>query len=419
MYFAKLFWNFSRAAANPRGVLPAIGFDAIFRSFVSGVLLLLLWNATNILFTTFLSQEPLRQGKPLTSQAKDPNGSLLNGLKTHKEVAKSFAFWELSYISDKFPDRRKAIFNDIDREGGAAWSQILGASTELVEAVCTRINEAKQKQQKKKQSKRAEKPEPEIHYLPRLTESPKSEGIFAAPPKATSRGDKFADAVSKTVKSYGQSPDWTPTARTRARDVLGRASSVVLSPESKRKLLSYSSHELELLTGPMSKSGAETIHPLIAQVLRSPIGEPFRQYYAQRLRGIVFGGPHSTLCPLVDAIESVTSLLIASISEDVFGKVCADVPKVVRLYTETIMAVSSFANGGLHIHWSDVNFPPSSQPGAQAAARRVPDVDLLTDVLKSSLGKLVTTFSQYARDFGISDKGLRQARKAAGINNDE
>ena len=407
MYFAKLFWNFTHAAANPQGILPST--DAFVRSFVSGTLLMLCWDSTNILLSAFLSQKPVKRGKPLTSDAKDPNGSLLNGLKTSKDVPKSFAFWELNVISQQCPDRRKAIFNDIDREGGAAWSQILGASVELIEAVSRRIDETKQKQQRKKQSKVAQKSEPEIHSLPRLAEPPKNEGIFAAPPKAHSRREKFEDAVSKTAKSYGQSADWTPVARARARDVLDRASSAILSPEGKRKLINYSSNELKLL------SGSETIHPLIARVLRSPVGEPFRQYYTQRLSSIVFGGPYSTLCPLVDSIESVTSLLIASTSEDVFGKVCADVSKVLRLYTGTITSVSSFANGGLDVHWSDVIFPPSSQPEAQAAARRVEDIDLLLDVLRSSLGRLVTAFGRYARDFGISDKELHQAQKVAKV----
>ena len=411
MHFAKLFWDFPRSATEPPGTLPAIGFDAIFRSFTSGILLLLCWMSTNVSFTIWLGQEPLNQGKPLTAPAKDPVGSLLNGLKTNREVAKSFAFWELSLISQRFPDQRKAIFNDIDREGGAAWSQVLNVSVELIEALTARINEIKVEQKPKPQENQKE---PEIDILPRLVESPKKGDIFAASPKSTSRRGKFADTVSNTAKSYGQSPDWTPVARAKARDAFGRASAVVLTPETKRRLIE-SSRELKLLTGPASKTDSENIHPFIAQVLRTPVGIPFRQPFAQRLSGIIFGHPHSTLCPLVDAIESVTGLLVASISEDRFGKVCADVSKVVRLYTETIMTVESFAKRELNVHWTDINFPPSSQPQAQAAARRVPDVDLLLDVLKASLGKLVTTFGKYARDFKIDDDEMRRAKTAAGV----
>lgn len=413
LYFAKLFWNFARSAAKPPGFFPGVGVGAFLQSFVSGTLLVFCWEITNALFTIFLGQEPLKRGQPLTAEAKDPNGSLLNGLKAKKEVVNSFAFWELCFISQRFPDRRKAIFNDIDREGGAAWSQIRDASVELIQGISTRISESKQ-DKSKPSSQTIRKPQPEIHTLPRLADPPKKDNIFAASPKATSRPAQFAETIGTTAKSYGQSSDWTPVARARVRDAFGRASSAVLSPERKQKLLA-SSREFRLLTGPTPKTGPETIHPFIVQFLRSPVGQPLRQTYAQRLRSIVLGRPHASLCPLVDAIESLTRLLVASVTEDMFGKVCADVPTVVCLFTKTITDLEPFINGGLGIHWTDVTFPPSSDPQAQAAARRVPEVDLVLAVLKSSLADLVAAFSKHARDFGLGEKDLRLARKAAGI----
>lgn len=417
LYFAKLFWNFARSAAEPRGIIPDIGFYGLFRSVLSGTLLVLCWETANIIFSTYIGQEPLKRHQPLTTEAKDPNGSLLNGLKAKKEVVQAFAFWELSFISQRFPDRRKAIFSDIDREGGAAWSQILVASTELIKGISTRIIESK-KSSSKPSPPEADKNEPELHTLPRLTEPARNEKIFADYPKATTRRERFTEAFSSTAKSYGQSADWTPAARAKARDVLDLASSAVLSPERKQRLLA-SSRELRLLTGPPSQTQPEKIHPLLARILRSPISQPLRQPYAQRLSAIVLGHPHSALCPIVDAIESVTRLLVASITEDTFGKVCADVPAVLRLFTETITTLEPFVDGGLDVHWTDITFPPSSQPQAQAAARRVPDVDLVLDVLKSSLADLVSAFSRYARDFGLGEKELRLAREAAGVEDKE
>ncbi|PLN78884.1 nucleoporin protein Ndc1-Nup [Aspergillus taichungensis] len=418
MYFARLFWDFPRSAADPPGLLPPIGPALFIRTLFSSALLILCWQTANLCFSLFLSKEPLKRGMPLTGEAKDPNGSLLTGLQAKKETVKTFAFWELYFISQQFPDRRKAIFNDIDREGGAAWSQIHQAATEIIRGISTRINE-KQNPPAGAKPSQAEPAEPVLHTLPRLTDPPKEGNIFADSPKGTSRQARLEEAVSSAAKSYGQAPDWTPVARARARDVFDRASSAMLSPERKQKLLA-SSQEFKLLTGGTpSTLKPENVHPILAQILRSPVGLLFRQTYARRLSGIVLGTPHASLCSVIDAIESLTGLLVASLQEDQYGKVQADVPGVVRLFTETIMVLEPFIHGGLDAHWTDINFPPSSNPEAQAEARRIPDVDLVLYTLKNSLTTLLSAFSLYLRDIGLVGKDLRLAREAAGVAEEE
>ncbi|KAF9887871.1 hypothetical protein FE257_009531 [Aspergillus nanangensis] len=416
LYFAKLFWDFPRSAADPPGLIPPIKPGLFARSLFSSALLVLCWQTANLFFSTFISKEPLKRGQPLTAEAKDPNGSLLTGLKAKKETVKTFAFWELCFISQQFPDRRKAIFNDIDREGGPAWTQILQAATEVIKGVTTRIEEKKNPPvgPKPQQSNR---PQPVLQTLPRLTDSPKGDNVFAPSPKASSRQQKFEEALGSTAKSYGQSPDWTPTARARARDVFDRASSAMLSPERKKKLLT-SSKELKMLTSP-STTKPESVHPLLAHALRLPIGRLFRQTYARRLSGIVLGSPHANLCSTVDAIESITRLLVASLQEDQYGKVQADVPGIVRLFTETYTTLEAFVHGGLDAHWTDVNFPPSSDVAAQAQARQVPEVELVLGYLKGSLAELLSAFSPYLKDIGLVGKDLRLAREAAGVTGEE
>jgi len=53
-----------------------------------GTLLVLLWEFVNKAFDVYIAQEPLKNNKPITSDSKDPNGTLLNGLKSKKETAK-------------------------------------------------------------------------------------------------------------------------------------------------------------------------------------------------------------------------------------------------------------------------------------------------------------------------------------------
>ncbi|KAL4878554.1 nucleoporin protein Ndc1-Nup [Aspergillus karnatakaensis] len=413
MSFAKLFWDFPRSAADPPGLMLPVGPSLIGRTLISGALLVLCWQTTNLFFSVFLSKEPLKRGQPLTAEAKDPNGSLLNGLKAKKETVRAFAFWELSFISQQFPDRRKAIFSDIDREGGSSWTQILVSATDIIKGISTRVEEAKTGASASKPSPAEAKPDPVLQTLPRLADPPKGENIFAASPKPTTTQGKLGEGFSSTLRSLGNSPDWTPKARARARDVFDRASSVVLSPERKQKFLT-SSQDLKMITGgPTGKP--QNVHFYLVQLLRTPIGSLIRQPFARRLSGIVFGTPTANLASIFYAIDSLTRLLIASLEEDPYGKVQADVTSIVRLFTETTTTLEEHAHSGLEIHWTDATFPQPGNADAQAKARRVPDVELVIDSLKSSLKQLLAAFEPYLKDVGLVGKDLRLATEAAGI----
>lgn len=55
-----------------------------WRCLFAGTFLFFVWAAGNTAFSVFMVKEPLKNGQPLTSESKDPNGSLLNGLKSKK-----------------------------------------------------------------------------------------------------------------------------------------------------------------------------------------------------------------------------------------------------------------------------------------------------------------------------------------------
>jgi nucleoporin NDC1 len=72
--------------AHPTTLAPFT--DLLGRLLVQSFLLVFLWEFTNAAFSAYISQEPLKKGQPLTDDSKDPNGSLLIGLKAKKEFAK-------------------------------------------------------------------------------------------------------------------------------------------------------------------------------------------------------------------------------------------------------------------------------------------------------------------------------------------
>lgn len=83
MLLLRPFYNLPRT-----NMLPPSGpatFVTIKASVISGFLLFFLWRVLNVAFSTFMARKPLKDGKPLSAESKDPNGSLLHGLKSKKQ----------------------------------------------------------------------------------------------------------------------------------------------------------------------------------------------------------------------------------------------------------------------------------------------------------------------------------------------
>lgn len=84
LYIAELLWDVPNSRLS---YIPPYHISLIIRSFTSGSLLLTLWEVSNKVFSVYVAQEPLKKGQPLTSESKDPNGTLLIGLQSKREVA--------------------------------------------------------------------------------------------------------------------------------------------------------------------------------------------------------------------------------------------------------------------------------------------------------------------------------------------
>lgn len=83
LFFLRPFYSLPKT-----NMLPPSGpatFSSLKTCLVSGTLVFFLWKASNVAFLTFMARKPLKNGKPLTAESKDPNGSLLNGLKSKKQ----------------------------------------------------------------------------------------------------------------------------------------------------------------------------------------------------------------------------------------------------------------------------------------------------------------------------------------------
>ncbi|KAH6896941.1 nucleoporin protein Ndc1-Nup [Thelonectria olida] len=351
----------------------------LFRCLEAGALLHFVWNAGNFAFSTFMVKEPLKNGNPLTSESKDPNGSILNGLKSKKLSIKSFAVWELAYIAQDFTARRQAIFEDIDRKDGPMWSQVYAICMELVKAVETRIDTYGKPPPKPPAAPAAQ---PKQRVSAPLREDP----IFNS--RSTSRS--MRGEVEKRLSQVARSPGSSPASKLSpiAKKTFKEAKDRVLTKEQQ-----------EMVSPEHLKSQFEQwiLRLMEVDVLASLFQHDFRTQFA----AAVLGTPYAEPTLLINAIHVLCELSVHSLAEDQFGNVHRDVPSIIRTLTSVINKLEVFRSS-FPIHWTDIK-----------GKRESPEVDEVLKALRTGLDQVVTKFEPYSNDLRLTLGDIRHAKEAA------
>ncbi|KAI9867201.1 MAG: hypothetical protein M1813_009479 [Trichoglossum hirsutum] len=385
-FFAKAVWKLPKS--SPLSTIPPLHIFLLLRGLTSGFMLLFLWDIVNQTFGLYLAQEPLKRGGPLTEGTRDPNGILLNGLKSKKNITKAFAFWELVCISQRFPLRRRTFFEDIDRKGGSVWSQILATCLGEIEGINTRIRDTLNSPAPAPVAQQPQllgNPKP----LPKISNPLKRDNIFTSSPPSSSK-QEFIGNLSKSV---GQSP-------------LPPGTGSPLNPKRliQRAHASLPERRKEALTREIQNAKLTLDNSLIA-VIRSYIGRPFRQTIQRKTAAVIIGGPYGDLGTIIDAIDSIARLAVSSLTEDPFGKVYTDVPTIIRTYTSTINNIKSFKQN-VPVDWTDVELIDNK------GVKEMREADLALEVLRGALRDVLKAFGEYADNMGMSIADLRMAREA-------
>ena len=84
--FARLVWDVPRSSEP--STIPPYHWTTLLKAGSSGIFLMSLWELSNLAFSAYVSQPPVKRERPLTSDSPDPNASLLNGLKSKKNFVK-------------------------------------------------------------------------------------------------------------------------------------------------------------------------------------------------------------------------------------------------------------------------------------------------------------------------------------------
>ncbi|KIW09887.1 hypothetical protein PV08_11988 [Exophiala spinifera] len=363
---AKLFNNLSRANARPIG-LPPLGPLHLLRCLIAGFLLAATWEVTTILFLTFLGQEPTKAGFPLSSTSKDPNGTLLTGLRAKRDVVRTFAFWELSIIAQKHKDRRKTIFEDIERATGPIWAQISEAGLKILREIDSRIlGPPPQVSQSQGSSI--------VESLPHIVPEIQTQSIFNASHKK-SLGESLVGGSLRNLGSSSQ--PWRPPIEDTTKAV-------------ETKLLEYARPP-----GTPQVQSKSVVEQWVGALQKSPIGWFFTSTKTARINATVLGSPNSDAAVIVDVVDSLTKMLIASLTEDTYGKATPTVPETVRQFTRTLTTIE--------------NFVAKNGPGGSGG---IEEVQIIIERLRAGLKELLSAFQLYLLDVGLGIADLNQAKKA-------
>ena len=364
LVLAKIFSNLSRVNAQPIGY-PPLGPAYLFRCLCAGFLLVLTWEITSMLFLTYFNREPTKSGLPLSASSKDPNGTLLTGLKAKREVVRTFAFWELVIIAQKHKERRQAIFEDIERPTGPVWSQMVQAGLAVLQQIDLRI-----------QGPPPPQPTEPIKILPLPRLLPETQ---TGPIVASRRQPKTnAEWLATPVKAFGSTKTpWHPPIEQTAKEVETKLLEYVKPPNA----------------DPAASKGL--FDQWMTVFKDSPVGWVFTSTNTARINATVLGAPYGNAAVIVDVIESLTKMQVASLTEDTYGKATPTVPDTVRAFTKTLNLIEGFVAQNM-----------------QDVSGGIDEVEIIVERLRVSLKELLSAFQVYLLDQGLGIGELNQAKKA-------
>ncbi|UKZ73378.1 hypothetical protein TrVFT333_001024 [Trichoderma virens FT-333] len=377
--FLRPFYNLPRTNMLPSSWPSDIYLLA--RCILAGVGVGFLWTAGNRAFSIFMVKKPLKNGNPLTSESKDPNGSLLNGLKSKKLSIKSFAMWELALTAQNHQSRRQSIFNDIDRQGGPMWSQIYAICMETLKSIETHVDAYGQ---------------PAAHITPgaiQIEEKHRSSAPLREDPIFTSQSRQatLRTGVEKALDKLARNPGSTPASELSpiARKTWQNAKDRVLSKEQQEAVSPdhLMDQARQVVTGLISIGW---------------IGDLIRQNFRTQFAAAVLGGPYAEPTLPANAATALCQLAVHSLAEDSYGNVHRDVPSIIRTLASIIKKVEGL-KAQFPLHWTDVK-----------GLKECPEVDELLEALKTGLEQVISKFEPYTSDLRLTPTDLRIAKEAIG-----
>ncbi|KAF2441461.1 hypothetical protein P171DRAFT_523466 [Karstenula rhodostoma CBS 690.94] len=351
-----------------------------------GTLLFFMWQVINTTFDLYMSQPPLKNGKPITNDSKDPNGSLLKGLKAKKDTIKAVALWELALITDSFPERRKTVYVEISRKNGATLKQVVDICLSEVRLLIQRLNMGLDPQYSPKGDAEKSNQIQSVSLVPQIAPALKDAPIKGPGLPATTTREKLGDVAGDFAKSLSSTQNGVKT-----REYFMKGTSEL-------------SQHLQ--------KGVEEVEARSSGVyynfMASPFGYPFRHSLRRNANVVVAGAPYSRLSILCNAIVALTNLTVSSILEDEYGRMQDEVAQIIRVFTEALKLLDQYMER-LNIHWTD--FETLARP--EAERKKVAEAEQVREALRAGLEKILRSFGEYLTGLKMSRLEITEAKKVA------
>lgn len=295
--------------------------------------------------------------------------------------------WELAYIARDFPERRKAIYEDLERKNGPMWSQVYEICLTTLKQIESNIDSYNATPLPSSSTPVTDSTS-NVLKKDRTTPAPQSSDIFQ--PSPSPKKSFVRASLEKTLATAATSSD--PN------------SDRVLSPTAK-KILSQTRSTLLQATKDVTGSddASSLLKEYATKFLKSPLGGVFRQSYPRRLSLAVLGQPYGEPSLYMNAAYALTGLAVNSLAEDKYGNVQRDVAAIIRALASITKKLETFRQG-LDVHWTDVE-----------GKKECKEVDEILEALKDGLAEMVEAFAPYARDLRLSLTDMRLAREAGGL----
>ncbi|KAH8701480.1 nucleoporin protein Ndc1-Nup [Phaeosphaeriaceae sp. PMI808] len=385
--FSRSFISLSKTS-KPTGVAPFLPLAWAFMK--EGTLLVCLWQFVNRAFDLYIAQEPYKNNQPITSDSKDPNGTLLNGLRSKKQAPQAIAFWELALVTDSFPERRKLIYSETERKKGETFQQIADICLAEIRFLIERLNIGLDPSYSPKTTISPEQPTAPVQLVSQISQPLKEDKkITAAPPKPVNGWEQAEAATAWIAKSHS-SPG-------NAQQAYGR--------EALHKGLTKANQGKAHATSILSTYSTTLIS--------SPLGSPFRHSLARTTSLVLLGAPYSRLSQICNATTALTNLATFSLKQDSLGRFHTCVPSIIRVFTQAIAKIDAYM-AAVDIHWSD--FETWKRPeGERRKAERVEEV---RECLREGLERVLGGFNEFLGAW-LARGEILEAKKCVGARGGE
>ena len=214
-----------------------------------------------------------------------------------------------------------------------------------------------------------------IRPLPRLLPEKQSGSIFAAQPRPITN----AEWLASPLKAFGSTKQpWRPPIEQTAKQV-------------ETKLLEYA-------RPPDAEQGSSSqglVQQWMTALKQSPVGWILLSTNTAKINAAVLGSPYGNAAVVVDVIESLTRMQVASLTEDTYGRATPTVPDTVRTFTKTLNLIESYVS-----------------QNRQGVTGGIGEVEIIIERLRANLKEFLSAFQLYLIDQGLGIADLNQAKKA-------